>query len=129
VKVVESVRPEADKTPKRMVSGKSKSPIRERKRSETEVEVERDGMKELHVTLSPRTPAGDPPEPEELIKALLVRGTNSVKVAFNVLRIAICVMLRCMCVSVYTCLRTSKDNDHTSVIMYSVVVCMYVMGG
>nr|CAD7394028.1 unnamed protein product [Timema cristinae] len=34
------------------------------------LEVEVDGMKELHVTLSPRTPAGDPPEPEELIKAL-----------------------------------------------------------
>nr|CAD7444822.1 unnamed protein product [Timema bartmani] len=41
-----------------------------RSRSESEVEVEVDGMKELHVTLSPRTPAGDPPEPEELIKAL-----------------------------------------------------------
>ncbi|XP_023703744.1 regulation of nuclear pre-mRNA domain-containing protein 1B [Cryptotermes secundus] len=69
--VVECVRPEVDKTPKRVASGKSRSPIRERKKSETEVEVERDGMKELHVTLSPRTPAGDPPEPEELIKALL----------------------------------------------------------
>lgn len=76
VKVVESVRPEVDKTPKRVASARSRSPIRERKKSETEVEVERDGMKELHVTLSPRTPAGDPPEPEELIKALLVRGTN-----------------------------------------------------
>lgn len=31
-----------------------------------------DGTKELHVTLSPRTPAGDPPETEELIKALMV---------------------------------------------------------
>lgn len=48
--------------------------MRERKKSETEVEIEVDGMKELHVTLSPRTPAGDPPEPEELIKALMVRG-------------------------------------------------------
>lgn len=27
-------------------------------------------MVETHVTLSPHTPAGDPPEPEELIKAL-----------------------------------------------------------
>lgn len=27
-------------------------------------------MVERHVTLSPHTPAGDPPEPEELIKAL-----------------------------------------------------------
>lgn len=76
MKVIESVRPEVDKTPKRVASGRSRSPVRERKKSETEVEVERDGMKELHVTLSPRTPAGDPPEPEELIKALLVRGAN-----------------------------------------------------
>ncbi|XP_046752508.1 regulation of nuclear pre-mRNA domain-containing protein 1B isoform X2 [Diprion similis] len=42
---------------------------KERKKSETEIEV--DGTKELHVTLSPRTPAGDPPETEELIKALM----------------------------------------------------------
>lgn len=71
--MVENVRPEVDKVPKRVVGGRSRSPMRERKKSETEVEVEVDGMKELHVTLSPRTPAGDPPEPEELIKALLVR--------------------------------------------------------
>lgn len=44
---------------------------RERKKSDKEVEVEVDGMKEVHVTLSPQTPVGDPPEPEELIKALL----------------------------------------------------------
>jgi hypothetical protein len=31
-----------------------------------------DGTKELHVTLSPHTPGGDPPETEELIKALMV---------------------------------------------------------
>ncbi|KAJ8678608.1 hypothetical protein QAD02_014395 [Eretmocerus hayati] len=42
---------------------------KERKKSETEIEV--DGHKELHVTLSPRTPGGDPPETEELIKALM----------------------------------------------------------
>lgn len=107
--MVEIVRPEADKIPKRMASGRSKSPMRERKRSETEVEVERDGMKELHVTLSPRTPAGDPPEPEELIKALLVREAKTVvKMAFNVLRIFLC-----MCVKVYTPLCMFKDNDHT----------------
>lgn len=29
-----------------------------------------DGSVETHVHLSPRTPAGDPPEPEELIKAI-----------------------------------------------------------
>ncbi|PSN30137.1 Regulation of nuclear pre-mRNA domain-containing protein 1B [Blattella germanica] len=72
VKVVE-VRQEVEKPPKRLATSRSRSPIRERKKSENEVEVEVDGMKELHVTLSPRTPAGDPPEPEELIKALLVR--------------------------------------------------------
>lgn len=27
-------------------------------------------MVETHITLSPHTPAGDPPEPEELIRAL-----------------------------------------------------------
>lgn len=47
---------------------------KEKKKSETEVEV--DGTKELHVTLSPRTPAGDPPETEELIKALMVNFIN-----------------------------------------------------
>lgn len=41
---------------------------KKRKHSETEIEVE--GTKEVHITLSPRTPAGDPPEAEELIKAL-----------------------------------------------------------
>ncbi|XP_012524696.1 regulation of nuclear pre-mRNA domain-containing protein 1B [Monomorium pharaonis] len=48
---------------------KLKKEKKERKKSETEVEV--DGTKELHVTLSPRTPGGDPPETEELIKALM----------------------------------------------------------
>lgn len=48
---------------------KTKKEKKERKKSETEVEV--DGTKELHVTLSPRTPGGDPPETEELIKALM----------------------------------------------------------
>ncbi|KAL7302933.1 regulation of nuclear pre-mRNA domain-containing protein 1B isoform X1 [Trichogramma pretiosum] len=42
---------------------------KEKKKSETEIEV--DGTKELHVTLSPHTPGGDPPETEELIKALV----------------------------------------------------------
>lgn len=54
------------KKPKNDIEKKEK---KERKKSETEVEV--DGTKELHVTLSPRTPAGDPPETEELIKALM----------------------------------------------------------
>lgn len=38
----------------------------ERRHSETKVEV--DGHIETHITLSPKTPPGDPPEPEELIK-------------------------------------------------------------
>lgn len=40
--------------------------------------VDVDGSKELRVTLSPKTPVNDPPEPEELIKALNVhrRVTN-----------------------------------------------------
>lgn len=38
---------------------------RERKKSETYVV---NGLVETHVTLSPKTPPGDPPEPEELIK-------------------------------------------------------------
>lgn len=41
-------------------------------KKEKEVVVEVDGTKELHVTLSPKTPVNDPPEPEELIKALNV---------------------------------------------------------
>ena len=42
---------------------------KEHRNSETELEV--DGTKEVHVTLSPRTPGGDPPETEELIKAMM----------------------------------------------------------
>lgn len=41
---------------------------RERVKSET---VEVNGMVETHVILSPQVSAGDPPEPEELIKALI----------------------------------------------------------
>ncbi|KAL1129187.1 hypothetical protein AAG570_013717 [Ranatra chinensis] len=45
-------------------------------------EVEVDGAKELHVTLSPYSPAGDPPEPEELIRALIdLENAASVDVA------------------------------------------------
>lgn len=39
----------------------------ERRRSETK---EVDGHLETHTTLSPKTPPGDPPEPEELIKVI-----------------------------------------------------------
>lgn len=62
--------PDVVSIPKKDKSQKLKNSIREHKKSETEIEV--DGTKELHVTLSPHTPAGDPPEPEELIKALMV---------------------------------------------------------
>lgn len=41
-------------------------------KKDKEMVVEVDGAKELHVTLSPKTPVNDPPEPEELIKALNV---------------------------------------------------------
>lgn len=43
---------------------------KERKKSETEVIVEVDGKLETHVHLSPNINASDPPEPEELIKAI-----------------------------------------------------------
>lgn len=36
-----------------------------------------DGKVETHVRLSPHTPAGDPPEPEELIKAIQELETNT----------------------------------------------------
>ncbi|KAK0080227.1 hypothetical protein PV326_008279, partial [Microctonus aethiopoides] len=61
----ENDKPKSNKSTIRNIKAERK----ERKKSETEVEV--DGTKELHVTLSPRTPAGDPPETEELIKALM----------------------------------------------------------
>ncbi|XP_030752757.1 regulation of nuclear pre-mRNA domain-containing protein 1B [Sitophilus oryzae] len=40
------------------------------KKRDKEVTVEVDGTLETHVHLSPHTPPGDPPEPEELIKAI-----------------------------------------------------------
>ncbi|CAG9089277.1 unnamed protein product [Plutella xylostella] len=43
-------------------------PRHERRKSETKVAA--DGHIETHTLLSPKTPPGDPPEPEELIKAL-----------------------------------------------------------
>lgn len=55
------------------------SPLNDKKRRHSETEVEVEGTKEVHITLSPRTPAGDPPEPEELIKALKV----SVQLSFS----------------------------------------------
>ncbi|XP_022920955.1 regulation of nuclear pre-mRNA domain-containing protein 1B isoform X2 [Onthophagus taurus] len=46
-----------------------KSPNREHNKSEADIRIV-DGTLETHVHLSPRTPAGDPPEPDELIKAI-----------------------------------------------------------
>lgn len=69
VKLTPSFVPEVEKPTKKEKTIKVKVVPREHKKSETEVEV--DGTKELHVTLSPHTPSGDPPEPEELIKALM----------------------------------------------------------
>lgn len=40
------------------------------KKKDKEVTVEVDGTLETHVHLSPHTPPGDPPEPEELVKAI-----------------------------------------------------------
>lgn len=48
-----------------------------------------DGTVETHVRLSPHTPAGDPPEPEELIKAIQDLENNSASADESVrLRIA-----------------------------------------
>uniref|UniRef100_A0A1B6LCA5 CID domain-containing protein n=1 Tax=Graphocephala atropunctata TaxID=36148 RepID=A0A1B6LCA5_9HEMI len=41
-----------------------------RRKAEKVMEVKVEGKKEVRVTLSPQMPVGDPPEPEELIKAL-----------------------------------------------------------
>lgn len=61
--------------------------IQEKKRKHSETEIEVEGTKEVHITLSPRTPPGDPPEPEELIKALkvisLISGKNNVVLTFS----------------------------------------------
>ncbi|CAF4925609.1 regulation of nuclear pre-mRNA domain-containing protein 1B isoform X1 [Pieris napi] len=57
------------KDPEKKPKLESREKGEKRRYSETKVEV--DGKIETHITLSPKTPPGDPPEPEELIKALL----------------------------------------------------------
>lgn len=57
-----------ESTKKHKIESRSKT---ERRRSETKVEV--DGQIETHTTLSPKTPPGDPPEPEELIKVIFTK--------------------------------------------------------
>lgn len=49
-------------------SSSSTPPVKERIKSET---IEVNGKVETHVTLSPKIPTGEPPEAEELIKALV----------------------------------------------------------
>lgn len=56
------------KKPKTSTSSSSTTPVKERIKSET---IEVNGKVETHVTLSPKIPAGEPPEAEELIKSLL----------------------------------------------------------
>uniref|UniRef100_A0A2A4K6Y7 CID domain-containing protein n=1 Tax=Heliothis virescens TaxID=7102 RepID=A0A2A4K6Y7_HELVI len=62
-----SVDVEGSKEPEKKAKVEARAK-QERRRSETK---EVDGHIETHTTLSPKTPPGDPPEPEELIKALL----------------------------------------------------------
>uniref|UniRef100_A0A1L8DHA9 Putative regulator of nuclear mrna n=1 Tax=Nyssomyia neivai TaxID=330878 RepID=A0A1L8DHA9_9DIPT len=57
-----------EEKPKRSKSSSSTEKPKEHVKSET---VEVNGTVETHVTLSPHTPIGDPPEPEDLIKALI----------------------------------------------------------
>lgn len=69
--VKDNKRKSADIEVKEHPEKKSKIEAREkqeRRRSETK---EVDGHIETHTTLSPKTPPGDPPEPDELIKALM----------------------------------------------------------
>ncbi|XP_073977794.1 regulation of nuclear pre-mRNA domain-containing protein 1B isoform X1 [Rhodnius prolixus] len=70
-----------ESTKKPRISREEQKPkVIERERKISEVEV--DGTKELHVTLSPHSSSGDPPEVDELIKALLeLENSASVDVA------------------------------------------------
>ncbi|CAG9840282.1 unnamed protein product [Diabrotica balteata] len=61
--------PEENEPPTKKVKVIEKN--KERKKFDAEKIVEHsDGSIETHIQLSPHTPAGDPPEPEELIKAI-----------------------------------------------------------
>ncbi|KAL1502377.1 hypothetical protein ABEB36_007524 [Hypothenemus hampei] len=55
-----------------LLLGKDGPPIKKQKteKEQKQVTVEVDGTLETHVHLSPHTPPGDPPEPEELVKAI-----------------------------------------------------------
>ncbi|XP_065215275.1 regulation of nuclear pre-mRNA domain-containing protein 1B [Planococcus citri] len=61
--------------PKKKVKVKETKPkpvnIEKEPQQQTYIKEDKDGSKELHVTLSPATDVIDPPEPEELIKALM----------------------------------------------------------
>ncbi|KAH0811184.1 hypothetical protein GEV33_011611 [Tenebrio molitor] len=57
--------------PKKIKTNEPKISSKKKEKAENDVTVEVvDGMVETHVHLSPHTPARDPPEPEELIKAI-----------------------------------------------------------
>ncbi|XP_068892712.1 regulation of nuclear pre-mRNA domain-containing protein 1B isoform X3 [Tenebrio molitor] len=59
--------------PKKIKTNEPKISSKKKEKTENDVTVEVvqvDGMVETHVHLSPHTPARDPPEPEELIKAI-----------------------------------------------------------
>lgn len=58
---------ESSTPPPKKPKTSSSTPVKERIKSET---IEVNGKVETHVTLSPKPASGEPPEPEELIKAL-----------------------------------------------------------
>lgn len=103
---------------------------KEKKKSETEVEV--DGTKELHVTLSPRTPAGDPPETEELIKALMVNFINYTSNNHDAefVSLAIKYFIHNMEIHIESMRHISRrfDNSDTSTLLISFVLFSCVSG-
>lgn len=61
-----------DEPPNKKSRTETEKPAKEKKLSETEADVDTSKDKDAVITLSPRSPAGEPPEPEEIIKALMV---------------------------------------------------------
>ncbi len=75
--------PPPKKKPKK--ENKHKASTVEKEQPQTYIKDDEEGVKELHVTLSPVTDTIDPPEPEELIKALMVnllKVLNSIRCRF-----------------------------------------------
>lgn len=76
VKIKDTAEPHAKKS--KLDVAVIKSSKERKKRPENAVSVlEVDGKVETHIHLSPRTPAGDPPEPEELINAIINLENNA----------------------------------------------------